>query len=367
MSTTTLREDLADEFIWTTIATTRDDDGVILGRQYVYDDGTTRDESYENGIRRTMLQRDDAQDAKNWQSIESYFDENGVISARIELRDSGLELVNIYQEGTISQRTWTDLAPDGSASDLKSWERIDWYYNSDGVIDARVELRDNGVEIVNLYDQGTISQKTWTDRAIDGSPRDVMAWDRIDEYYNSDGLRDARVERYDDGVETVTLYDNGQRMSVISTDVGANGEPSDARIWERIETYYDENDQRTYRIEQRDDGVTITNEYDAGAVVISTRADTSEGGVAKAWDTITSYYAADGQLQAKETVYDNTDVSATFYNEGVRELRLQYDGDDSASWLVRATLYDAAGQVAEVNTYDTPEEVPTDYGFWAWA
>ncbi len=51
----------------------------------------------------------------------------------------------------------------------------------------------------------------------------------------------------------------------------------------------------------------------------------------------------------------------------MRALRLQYDGDDSASWLVRATVYDENAQVVEVNTYDTPDEVPPEYGIFDWA
>jgi hypothetical protein len=71
-----------------------------------------------------------------------------------------------------------------------------------------------------------------------------------------------------------------------------------------------------------------------------------------------------GQIEARETIFDNGDVTAFFYEDGTNFLRRQYDGDNSASWLVRETVYDADAQLAAINTYDTPEDVQPEYGLF---
>ncbi len=312
----TIQEDTADEFNWNRITTDRDDNGVLQTRFVEYDNGTTRGESYEEGILRVVNQSDAGpfggpSDVKPWQSIDTYYDQNGVIEARYEVRDNGTTNLKQYEAGVLRYVEQTDLSPTGGSSDVKPWERIETYYDDNGEVEARFEL-------------------------------------------------------LDDGVTTLKQYEAGVLRVVEQADVSETGGPSDARNWERIYTYYDANGQKEARFELKDNGVTILKQYEAGVLRVVTQEDrTADGGPSdvKAWDSINAYYDAGGVIQARETIFDNGDVTAFLYEGGQRALKLQFDGDDSNSWLVRATVYDENNQVAEVNTYDTLEDLPPEYGW----
>lgn len=299
---TIFEEDLNDTFIWTSRETARDENGVIQGRYTVFDDGVVRSDVFEQGTLSIRQEEDGPMDAKPWQSLEQYFDQDGAIQARIELRDNDVLIESVYENGVIHYKSWAD----DPMTDATNWQQIEEYYDINGERVARIELRDDNVLIETVYEDGVIANRSWTD--------DPM---------------------------------------------------TDATNWQNIEEYYDQNGERVARIELRDNDVSITSEYDNGNLVVRTQEDLSQEG-GPSWQTHTSYYSGDGDLEAREVVHDNADITATFYEDGVRSLRLQFDGDDSNAWLVREILYDEAGQVAQINTFDTAEEVPAEYGFWDW-
>ncbi len=313
----TIQEDTADEFNWNTIETERDDNGTLLSRFIQYDNGTTRGESYENGTLRVVYQ--------------------------------------------------SDLGPFGEPSDVKPWETIETYYDANGDIEARFEVRDNGTTNLKQYEGGVLRYVEQTDLSPTGGPSDVKAWERIETYYDANGDLEARFQVLDDGVTTLRQYEAGVLRQMEQVDLSPTGGPSDARNWERIETFYDANGVIEARFELKDNGVTILKEYEAGVARVVTQEDRAPGGGTsdvKNWDSITAFYDSNGVIEARETIFDNGDVTAFLYEGGQRALRLQFDGDDSNSWLVRETIYDANNQVVAIYTYDTAEEVPPEYGFF---
>jgi hypothetical protein len=199
-----------------------------------------------------------------------------------------------------------------------------------------------------------------------GGSSSAKPWELIIFDYNEDGSLGRRFEERDDGVRIEKDYEDGVLRKVDQTDLGDYGEPSDARVWESRTAFYDETGTIEAWFELRDNGVTTEREYENGALRVSTQRDWDNMGQSrdvKSWDTITTYYEENGDLLAKETIFDDGDVTSFIFEDGLRSLKLEYDGDDSETWLVRETIYGEDQQVIEVNTYDTEEDVPPEYGF----
>ena len=95
--TVTILEDLADEFTWSRIETTTDDNGLIQNKFTEFDDGTTRLEDYENGVLRYLQQADlGPTNTRPWETVETYYDVNGLIEARFQVNDNGVEVRSEY-------------------------------------------------------------------------------------------------------------------------------------------------------------------------------------------------------------------------------------------------------------------------------
>lgn len=83
----------------------------------------------------------------------------------------------------------------------------------------------------------------------------------------------------------------------------------------------------------------------------------------KPWETITTYFSAEGAKELRETVYDNFDFTAIHYENGISSLRLDVDGDVSEPWLLRETIYGSVGGLEQVNTYARLEDIPLWYEY----
>ena len=223
MNTTTLQEDLADDFFWTTIQTERDENGTILLRQTVFDDNTTKVEEFADGNLSYVIQTDpgsagNPSGAKPWESIETYYDANGLIEARIEQRDTGVTTTSEYDEGTLRRQIKEDLDEAGGPSDAQNWERIETYYDIDGQLEARVEVKDNGVTIEKEYEDGVLRFVTQQDGTQTSGPSDVKPWDSILTVYDNNGQLEARETFFDDGDITALLFEMGSRALKLELD-----------------------------------------------------------------------------------------------------------------------------------------------------
>ncbi|WP_106744224.1 hypothetical protein [Yoonia maritima] len=71
------------------------------------------------------------------------------------------------------------------------------------------------------------------------------------------------------------------------------------------------------------------------------------------WDSIETYYDASGQVENRETVYDNGVVKNEYYTEGARQETVKQDLEDSMNWDSIVFNYDENGNIAQATTlYD---------------
>lgn len=317
------------------------------------DDGVEIATEFENGVRRYQEQIDlgpngEASDARAWERLEITYDEAGLLESRYELRDDGVQIGTLYDAGVRRYQEELDVGPAGEASDARAWERIETTYDENGDLQSRYELRDDGVQIGTQYEAGVRRAQEQLDVGPNGEPSDARNWERIEISYDSEGQIESRYELRDNGIQIATSYENGVRRFQEQVDVGPSGEPSDAARWERIESQYDETGAEEFRFELRDNGVTIETQFQDGKRIEVTQQDLLD---AEAWDYRLYLYNQEGQLDARETFFDNGDVTANFYEDGVRTARYDLDGDGSEAWETREILYNPDGSVAEIN-YD---------------
>ena len=420
MTTSTVQQDTDNLFSWDTIISTFDDFGALIAKFTLYDNGTTRDAEFESGVLRyevladtgtaeapagvktwdriertydaggnlaetyqlndngiQILQNYEAgtlraktevdlgpsgeqSDAAIWEYRETYYDENGVIAERFETRDDGLRILTQYENGVRRYVEQADLGDNGEPSDARVWERIETFYDENGVIAERFRVDDNGLVTITQYEDGTRRAETKADFDGLGNSTDGKNWDQIESIYDENGKLTERFIEYDDGTNKYTEYDAGVRRAETLTDLDDFGNSTDTKSWERIEKTYDANGDISEYFELRDDGTTFFREYQNGEQVFSELLDRDEFGLptdAKSWDAIRKFFGEDGELQAAETVYDNGDAKALFYEDEILVARYDLDGDNSETWDSREILYNLDGTVAEVN-FDVLGDVP---------
>ncbi len=353
---TTILEDLADEFVWNRIETTTDDNGLIQNKWTEYDNGTTRLEDYENGVLRFLQLADfGPTDARTWESIETYYDINGTIEARFQVNDNGVEILTQYENGVRRYIQKVDQGQEGNPSGVKYWKSIEVYYDVNGQLETRFQVNDDGVEVLTQYENGVRRSVQQVDLDEFGGPSDAETWERIDTYYDTNGLIEIKYQVDDNGVTTMTQYRNGKRFYVGQRDTDETGGPSAVKNWESIDTHYDANGVIVAREQLNDNGKSIATFYQNGSPIQKIIQDTDGNGNSSdqfKWDRIFLDYTDGGDLLARTTEYDNGDITAFMFEEGQRAFKFEVDGDDSEDWVSRETIYDTAGNVIEVNLYD---------------
>ena len=301
----TIVEDLVDEFTWTRIETSVDDDGLTEYRLTEYDDGTVTFEDFDAGVLRLVEQRDEGpggspSDARPWQVIQTYFDTNGQIESRFQHNDNGIMVFTEYEDGVRRRHEQVDLGPSGSPSDVKPWERIETFYDTNGVIEARHQVNDDGTKVLTQYENGVRIRKEQIDLTSTGDTSDVKPWERIETYYDANGVIEGKSQVNDDGRVIAILYENGSAITRIVRDTDGMGNSSD--LWD--------------------------------------------------WDRIIIDYDPEGRVAARSTEYDDGDITAVLFEDGNRAFKFELDGDDSEDWVSRETIYNPDGSIAAVNTYD---------------
>ena len=287
------------------ITTELDDNGETLGRDIVYDDTTTRAETYEDGgLRQAVLQ--DASIGNGimpWSSIKRNYDDKGRITDYLKVQDEGsmLSISTEYQFGAISRIVKEDLGANGGPSEAKPWAKIETYYNEDGSVWNKSVTLDSGIHASKHYTNGVLTFSA----------------------------------RY---------------------DLDANGEASDANPWHKIEFWYDENGVIDARVEYRDDSLTKYHHYEAGELQFISLIDKTgvpgEASGVKDWHVKQTTFDEFGNMYSKSTSYDNNDSTTLYFEDGQRTKKLEVDGDESETWVRRETIYGADGEIVEVITYD---------------
>ncbi|PJI91851.1 hypothetical protein BC777_0692 [Yoonia maricola] len=358
------RDDIADVFSWETITTLFDFGGAISERETIFDDGVTKFEEFDNGIRTSMTQFDNvgfdgvpAPDggAKTWQEIYTSYDENGEIDTRETIFDDGVTKFEEFDNGVRASTTQFDNvgfdgvpAPDGGA---KTWQEIYTSYDENGEIDTRETVFDNGVTKFEEFDNGVRASTTQFDNVgFDGVPAPdggAKTWQEIYTSYDENGEIDTRETVFDNGVTKFEEFDNGVRASTTQFDnVGFDGVPAPdggAKTWQEIYTSYDENGEIDIRETVFDNGLHKLEVFDAGQKYFMAQADVDD---IKSWDEILTEYDQNGQITQRTTTFDDGGEKFEEFDAGQRVSTIQQDTFNFKNWDTQQTVYDDNGNVS---------------------
>lgn len=235
-----------------------------------------------------------------------------------------------------------------------SWEHIETYDDQNGVLSERATFNDNGVVRVASFTDGVRSQIFQYDNPNEAGGG-VKSWDRIEAYYDHNGNLTENATFYDNGIVRAEQWDGGQRTQTVQEDT------SDIKSWETHTTIFDPVTGQVGGIAiVYDNGVQRDTVYRDGVRMIEETRDASD---AFSWDNKVSFFAPDGVRLGSETSMHNGDrIIFAFQDEdGQRDWRLEVDGDNSELWAYRVTEYDVDGINPVVTTYGSITDLSSPY------
>ncbi len=213
-------EDLNDVRSWDTISITYDDTGAIASRETVYDDGDVLISRYENGIRTLTTQQDDPDgtglNTRNWDTITSTHDESGALALRETLYDDGDTRVETFENGIRTQTIQHD-DPDGTGENTRNWDIINSIYDENGDISQKLITYDDGSTNSVFYYEGGGVQFAVREDVIDGTDG-VFEWEYIFSTYDEGGNRTSRQTLYDNADELIFIYEQGELQTRLDVD-----------------------------------------------------------------------------------------------------------------------------------------------------
>ncbi|MEO9862653.1 MAG: hypothetical protein ABJO29_15440 [Yoonia sp.] len=354
--------------------------------------GTTwKVERFEDGIRTLTMEFDSSYDVESFSERHTNYDENGVISTRETYFDNGQEQTELFYSSGVRQNTIVVDAPDIANYALKADA-----FDETGALTERRTHYDDGREVVDSYTNGTRDSRVTTDQQdaydfvlkadvfdangdlvnryvqyddgrydteyFEGNVRTAkVTEDQSDAYnyiqkasvYGADGVLTERNVSYDDGRTLNSYYDEGRLAHTVIEDT------ADAFNYEAMHVFYDQAAGIEIRETTYDDGRVRTQAKEDGVVLFVTDEDKSAGGLAYNYSERATVYDADGTRLQTRTELDSGDQFVFNYADGAKEQRLDYDGNDSETWLFKVTDY-APDETPVVTYYDTFAETPTD-------
>lgn len=318
-----------------------------------YDDGSVRETLYDNGAVTEVREIDSVANpaTHDWETINTYYQPDGSLAARVTVYDNGAETDAIYQNGVISEIAQRD------AGDAFGWTTINTYFQTDGALAGRITNYDDGVERIDDYREGALERTSQVDQA-----GDARGWETYDTYYNPDGTMAGREIAYDDGRLDVTYFTNGIKDRQEVTDRTQSGDPQ-GQSWETQFTYFESNGDTAFRETRFDNGIVKGETFAGGVLERIEQFDTAEGGGAKSWDSIISYYDWDGALATRETVYDNGIIRTENFDGGIRREVEEVDAQNSKSWDSRTTSYNTQEGYVNGKTTLNDNGIETNLGY----
>ncbi len=319
-------DDISDSRNWETYTNTYDDAGGLTNRDWLYDNGNIRTQSYadrtivrdvttetDGDVRTTLYGAngkresftvDDISDSRNWETYTNSYDEAGVLTGRTRLFDNGNIRTQSYVDGVIVQDVMTETDGDvrttlygangrresftvDDISDSRNWETYTNSYDEAGVLTGRTRLFDNGNIRTQSYADGVIAQDVTTE---------------------ADG--DARTTAFDEA---------GNRLSVTLDDF------SNSRDWESYTNTYSETGTLTSQTLTYDTGDVRTTLYRTnGQRESATFEDISNS---RGWESYTNTYDETGTITGQHLFYDTGDVRTQVYVDGVLSGSFTTDAD----------------------------------------
>lgn len=374
---------------WSEIYTSYDENGVIELRDTVYDNGVLKLEAFEAGVRSSTHRLDNLDEytgeptgpsAKSWSEILTNFDENGDISYRETAFDNGVSKLEDFNAGV---RTSTNLLdnldeythePTGPSAKL--WSEIYIEYDENGAVDSRETYYDNGVlKIEGNYSDGW-SYKLELDNVDEDTYEPIgpsaKNWSDIYTEYDENGVIDLRETYFDNGISKMEGFEAGVlvyklQLDNVDAESGEQYGPS-VKAWLGIVTEYDLNGVISLRQTYFDNGVAKYEEFAGGVRSAMLQLDNIEGPVAdpegagvKLWTAIASEFDETGALETRQIEYDSGDVKYLEFEDGNQITNARYDGDDSEEWLARISTYETDGTLLTDEFYFAEEDIPALY------
>ena len=330
---------------WTEQITSYDLNGEIEGRNTVFDDGVTKLEFFQNGVRTTTIQLDNVDPstfegpedggARNWIQLATSYDENGTIEQRSTVFDNGIFKIEDFENGVRSSTIQYDNldfitgeAPaDGGAV---SWTEQSTYYDPDGVLEFRETTYDDGILRLEEFENGVRSVTTQFDND------DAVSWTEQTTHYDVDGALEFRETTYDNGIFRFEEFENGVRSITFQLD------NDDAVSWTEQTTFYEADGALEFRETTYDNGIYRFEEFENDVRSVTFQLDNDD---AVSWTEQTTHYDVDGALEFRETTYDNGIFRFEEFENGVRSVTTQFDRDDAVSWTEQYTEYNADGSI----------------------
>lgn len=250
--TQTVETDIAEGggfHAWASRETFYDPFGGVLFRVSHMDDGVRREESYDFGNISRITEFDEAegpegQGAYDWDTRDRYFDMTGTLQAQVIGYDDGSLREDLYQEGELREIRRFDSEAPGSAD----WSTIFTVYEPGGSLQAKVITYDNGIVREDLYEGGQRVVSVQEDVPLDGG---LFNWERIETSYDAAGTLTSKFTLYDDGTSREATYEAGELRQVLRLD--NPGDPEGGLFsWKAIANEYDESGARTLQAVQYD-------------------------------------------------------------------------------------------------------------------
>ncbi|MEP3845117.1 MAG: hypothetical protein ABJM43_07240 [Paracoccaceae bacterium] len=232
---------------WTERETRFDENGDIASRRTSFDDGTSKREVFVDGVLSESHQHDflsgGISDTRPWSFLSTYYDASGKINFRYVVRDDGTREIKRFEDGLLTGISETDgIDPltggvvDGDG--VKNWSNRSTLFDDNEVIESRFTRFDNGMQKLEEFEAGDLSEIRWND-----GREDSFEWK-------------STATRLDNGVVTseATLWDNKDQLVV----------------------FY-ENEEEAARLEIIGDGVAVwtiqLTEYGGDSPTVTTYAD----------------------------------------------------------------------------------------------
>lgn len=334
-------------FGWSSIYTLTDDaTGIILVRETLYDSGVLNVENFNNlGVRSSIHLLDNLDrttgastgpSTKPWAEIFKEFDQNGEIEARNTHYDNGVSKHQTYDAGVRSQTIILDnvsmdrgeptettaaggpsAASEPTGPSVKAWTSIDIKYDLDGVINSRETLYDNGVVKLEEYMDGALYQRSMYDNVDaetgDSTGPSVKAWKGILTEFDENGAMSLRAIVYDNDIAKVQTFENGiiSHTFIVDDAEGVTGDPgpSGIRDWTAILLEYDENGERETRLVAYDNGDFKFHEFADGDLVAQALYD---GDDSESWLLNVATYDAAGAVVTDEFYYSEAEIPVEY-------------------------------------------------------
>ena len=345
----TVINDPENAYSWDQITSEYDANGDLTREYTIYDDGTTLEKNWADGVRVEFLQ-EDLQDVKSWESILREYDENGVLQRRVTEYDDGGEKLETWENGIR-----VDIVQEDHGN-TASWDLITILYDDDGNKQSRVVEYDSGVVKTELWDtDGDQISITEEDFSADGS---AESWIDVAVMYDDDGNFVSRVINYDNGdiysktVEHTELFDL-ENIDAEFITYQLNLGPS--KSWAEIVLVEYEG---PYYLKDiiLDNGNSKVDAYLPDFEVLGTTKIVGELDNADLYSWIEKTTTVSETLGRKDFFlwHDNSDQELTFFDTETEDLEFygQRDISDQEDWQGQQSFYDGGELERIVTQYD---------------